>query len=91
MLKYILQKMSLITREGKGSKLTIEELDNNLLGLNNMTFVGENLSNYIGDLENIQLTIINLTDTEPIINYNITVDLEENITLTIKTLMTQEL
>lgn len=46
--------MSLITREGKGSKLTIEELDNNLLGLNNMTFVGENLSNYIGDLENIQ-------------------------------------
>lgn len=54
MLKYILQKMSLITREGKGSKLTIEELDNNLLGLNNMTFVGENLSNYIGDLENIQ-------------------------------------
>jgi hypothetical protein len=205
--------MALVTREEKGSKLTIEELDNNLIGLNNMTFVGENLSNYIGDLENIQagfyseeivglipnvqsiiealemnngayffqpallesdiaymgtkvsataslteptgfleikfingfltvkgsegifgnggygyyllqgetepetvissvdtsivkteysfnkigtnyihqLTIINILDSEPIINYNITVDLEENITLTVKTLMTQEI
>jgi hypothetical protein len=47
--------------------------------------------NKIGNNYIHQLTIINILDSEPIINYNITVDLEENITLTVKTLMTQEI
>lgn len=36
--------MPLILREPKGSKITIKELDSNLLGLKNLTFVGEDFS-----------------------------------------------
>lgn len=42
--------MPLILREPKGSKITIEELDSNLLGLKNLTFVGEDFSQLENDL-----------------------------------------
>ena len=42
--------MGLTLRGEKGSKLTIEELDSNLLGLKNLTFVGEDFSNLGGDI-----------------------------------------
>jgi len=41
--------MPLILREPKGSKITIKELDSNLLGLKNLTFVGEDFSKIEGD------------------------------------------
>ena len=42
--------MGLTLRGEKGSKLTISELDSNLVGLKNMTFVGQDFSESFGDL-----------------------------------------
>jgi hypothetical protein len=55
--------MPLITRQGKGSKLTIQEMDDNLTGLNEAKFQGENFIELVQtELDQIDPLVLNPED-----------------------------